>query len=229
MRKLDLPGEITFIPLNRIQPPPQPQIQSVEKIKSELSELKEQLNTAIPTSAYLNTSVAHLKMDDYSKKIAEKKKLVDGLTTEFGLQILHEPNWVSSLTLGQSFSSPLFDKLLQVISQFSRHQFFISSHRIQTTSQGDSHLLVHFKTITFYHDFRNGHGNAHEPLKNHFNFEGFKPKSTKCPIYFYPPTGLVRHGKKECKKYPHILQGETKILRPRTLKSVHFCGRKKIK
>ncbi|BET00979.1 Structural maintenance of chromosomes [Nesidiocoris tenuis] len=275
----------------------------VEKIKSELSELKEQLNKAIPTSAYLNTSVAHLKMDEYSKKIAEKKKLVDGLTTEFGLQILHEPNWVSSLTLGQlfeelkkldatinareedyseclrtkkktlklrtfrqksnqfqsefdkyceavgivrmwlkeyvehslrlissaadrwfkaivnegsltmdftehtdpenrpistagvafrvklssvpinslralskaqqmavllgivfafmdtheeqfaifdeidqSFSSPLFDKLLQVISQFSRHQFFISSHRIQTTNQGDSHLLVHFKT-----------------------------------------------------------------------------------
>ncbi|CAB0001670.1 unnamed protein product [Nesidiocoris tenuis] len=33
----------------------------------------------------------------------------------------------------------------------------------------------------------------------------------------------------EYKKYPHILQGKTKILRPRTLKLVRFCGRKKIK
>ncbi|CAA9993262.1 unnamed protein product [Nesidiocoris tenuis] len=33
----------------------------------------------------------------------------------------------------------------------------------------------------------------------------------------------------EYKEYPHILPGRTKILRPRTLKSVHFCGRKQKK
>ncbi|CAB0020929.1 unnamed protein product [Nesidiocoris tenuis] len=32
-----------------------------------------------------------------------------------------------------------------------------------------------------------------------------------------------------CASDDDILQGKTKILRPRTLKSVHFCGRKKIK